>query len=171
MKKLFWIVLTGCLIEFVTLVGCGIVSANSLATPTPVTPTIQPSLPTMSKSTGKLSTRLEMLAQSSTTRAMNADDQARALSLPVQGPGSLMRDAQGRVLVRIRVTDAGDKNVQALRNAGVVIVDVSAQYQTITGFVAPPDLQSLANLSFVHGAQEELTPGTGTGAMPPPPTP
>ena len=158
------------LVVFATLVGCSSTSANA---PLLVTATAQPistvtSQVPMNKPTGKLSSRLEMLAQSPALRAMSIQDQARALSLAAQGAGSLMRDAQGRILVTIRVTDAGDQNVQALRDAGAVIVNVSAQYLTITAFVAPDNLESIANLSFIQSVQEQLTPGTGGGVMPPP---
>src|SRR5438105_1986976 len=82
------------------------------ARPTSVTPTAPSptpvSLSTPSQPTGKLTPRLQLLADSPALHAASAEELARALGLPPQGPGSLVRDAQLRILVAIRTTDVSD---------------------------------------------------------------
>ena len=102
-------------------------------------------------------------------RTASADEQARALSLPPQGPGSLVHDAQGRLLVNIRMMDLSANGLQSLRDAGIVIKNVSEQYQQVTAFVAGADLETLANLPMVQNVQEELAPANSGGAVIPQP--
>jgi hypothetical protein len=118
---------------------------------------------------GKLSARLQMLAQSPALGAASADEQARALSLPSQGPGSLTRDAQGRILVSIRSTDLSANGLQTLRDAGAVVVNVAEAYQQVTAFVAAADLGTIGNLPMVLNVQEELAPANSGGAIIPKP--
>ena len=110
-----------------------------------------------------------MLASSPTLRAASADDQARALSLPPTGPGSLTRDAQGRILVNIRSTDLSANGLQTLRDAGATIVDVAEAYQQVTAYVAVADIASIGNLQIVQNVQEELAPANAGGAIIPNP--
>ena len=151
----------------VTAVSSGLVSCALEAT----TPKIQATAtrPPLAKPSGKLSARLDMLANTPALHAASIDEQARALSLPVRGPGSLVRDAQGRVLVNIRATDLSAKGLQSLRDAGAVIMNVSERYQQVTAFVAMSDLAAVANLSTVMNAQEELAPENSGGAVIPNP--
>jgi len=174
-----WIKRAVCVTAIVVLGGCANVSA---AIP-PATPTNSPSilspLPTTALSvsptvppgikTGKLSARLAMLASSPTLRAASADDQARALSLPPTGPGSLTRDAEGRILVSIRSTDLSANGLQVLRDAGATIVNVAEAYQQVTAFVAVADLVTFGNLAIVSNVQEELAPANSGGAVIPNP--
>lgn len=147
-----------------------VLTAGCAAPLTGVPPAAPSPNPTMIKSTGKLSSRLEMLTNSPTLRAASADEQARALSLPPMGPGSLMRDAQGRVLVNIRVTDVSAAGLQALRDAGAIITTVAEPYRQVTAFVTVSDLPAIANLSHVLNVQEQLAPLTsGGGVVPYPP--
>ncbi len=113
----------------------------------------------LKKSTGKLSSRLEALASSPTLQNATLEEQARALSLPATGPGSLIRDEQGRILVTIRMDDTSAANLQALAAAGATVVNVSQSHQTLTAFIALNDLQAAANLQSVQSIQEELSPG------------
>lgn len=160
MGKLVWMNLLFGLLVPVLITAC--------AAPQPTPPPAAAATPAASaKPTGKLSPRLELLATSPTLRAASADDQARALSLPAQGPGSLTRDAQGRVLVTLRVNDVSAKSLQALRDAGAVISNVSETYQQVTAFVAISDLTTIANLPSVINAQEELAP-MNSGGLPGP---
>ena len=158
----------GCVLVFAAawtaLAGCAPAPAATLIESRPTVAS-----PVAPKPTGKLSARLEMLAQSPSLRVASADEQARALSLPAQGPGSLMRDEHGRLLVTIGTTDFSDSGLQALRDAGVVITNVSEQYRVVTAFVAPDDLITVVTLPAVHSVVEELTPGGGGGAVFPTP--
>ena len=108
-----------------------------------------------------------MLANSSTLRSANTNDQARALSLPPNGPGSLLRDAQGRILVNIRVADVSAPSLQALRDAGAVVENVSETYLQVTAYVAVTDLAAIANLPNVQYVEEQLAPATSGGAVVP----
>ena len=142
-------------------------SCVPLATPASIEAT--PTLPGPVKSTGKLSARLEMLAQLPALRAASASEQARALGLPEQGPGSLRRDKEGRILVSIRMSGLAQEQLQELRDAGAVIVNVSEAYRTVTAFMQPPDLTRLASLAAIESIKEELAPGAGGGFVPSPP--
>ncbi len=123
--------------------------------------------PANAKPSGKLSARLTTLATSG-LRAASAEEQARALSLPPSGPGSLMRDAQGRLLVTIRMTDLAPAQLQTLRDAGAVITNIAQPYRTVTAFVALGDLTKIAGIATVESVMEELTPARGGGIVAPP---
>jgi hypothetical protein len=106
----------------------------------------------------KLSFRLAALAQSPTLKLMASKDQGAALSLPPSGPGSLRRDAQGRVLVYIRMDDISGDQIQALQDAGAQIMHVSERYMVITAMIDTSYLLSVASLTAVQGIQEVLSP-------------
>jgi hypothetical protein len=145
------------------LAGCAAGPASvAPATPTPVaaaSPTTV-SLPAPGQPTGKLTPRLQLLADSPALRSAGAEEQARALSLPAQGPGSLVRDAQSRILVSIRTSDVSDGFQKALRDNGADVTDVSEPYKSVTAFVPAVQLTAIAGLPAVLNVQEELAPGT-----------
>jgi hypothetical protein len=114
--------------------------------------------PAQAKSRGKLSFRLDALARSASLRAANASEQARALSLPAHGPGSLMRNSRGQLLVDIRMTDLAPAQLQALRAAGAQIVYVSDRYRVVTALADAADLTRIAGLQAVQSVMEELAP-------------
>jgi hypothetical protein len=113
--------------------------------------------------TGKLTPRLQQLADTPSLRTASADEQARALSLPAKGPGSLVHDKQGRILVTMRTGDVSDTFQKTLLGLGADIQDVSDRYQSITLFVPLDQLTAIAKLPAVQNVQEELaaTPGGG----------
>ena len=134
------------------------------ATPPPTAaPSATPAASAPATPTGKLAPRLQQLADSPALRSASADEQARALSLPAKGPGSLVRDTQGRILVTIRTTDVSDTFQKTLLGLGTNIQDVSDRYQSITLFVPLDQLNAIAKLPAVQNVQEELaaTPGSG----------
>jgi len=167
MNRTTWTSMLLCVLALVALAGCAPPAATSPpATPTMTSPAARP---TPIRSDGKLSTRLAMLAQSPALRAASVDEQARALSLPARGPGSLMRDADGRLLVDIRTADLSANGLQALRDAGAMITNVSERYQVVTAFVDATDLVGIADRPIVQNVQEELAPGGAGGAVFPTP--
>jgi hypothetical protein len=117
----------------------------------------------------KLSFRLALLVQSPQLRGATADVQARALSLPPLGPGSLMRDSQGRLLVNIRTTDVTAAGLQALRDAGADVTNVSERDRVVTAFVPIAELEAVANVASVQSVREELAPAMGGRAVFPTP--
>jgi len=167
MNRITWTSLLLCASALAALVGC--TSPATTSPPAMPTMTSPVARPTLGKSTGKLSARLAMIAQSPALRVSSEDEQARALSLSAQGPGSLMRDADGRLLVDIRATDLSANGLQALRDAGAMITNVSERYQVVTAFVAATNLAAIADLPIVQNVQEELTPGGAGGAVFPTP--
>ena len=140
-------------------------------TPATPSPTAVPSATTAASApgtpTGKLTPRLQQLADSPALRAASADEQARALSLPASGPGSLVHDKQGRILVTIRTTDVSDSFQSTLRAAGIDIQNVSDRYQTVTAFIPLTSLSAIAVLPAVQNVQEELAPSPGSGELAP----
>jgi hypothetical protein len=142
-------------------------SCAAVSTPASIQTT--PALPALAKSTGKLSARLEMLAQSPALSAASPAEQARVLGIPEQGPGSLRRDKEGRILVSVRMSGLAQEQLQELREAGAVIVNVSEPYRTVTAFVRPSELIACSNLAIVESIKEELAPGAGGGFVPNPP--
>lgn len=105
---------------------------------------------------GNLSARLAELAKPS-VRAVSQDEQAVALSLAPDGPGSLQRE-DNRVLVDIRFDSGAAAGVDALREAGARILHVSPRYQTITAAVRPSDLEAVGGVARVGGVTEVLSP-------------
>jgi Subtilase family len=91
-------------------------------------------------------------------RAAPAARQDRALGLPSQGPGSLLREG-GRVLVDVRF-DRGAPALDELRAAGARIVQVSRRYRTATVSARPAAMPALAAVAGVGGVTEVLTPLT-----------
>ena len=122
--------------------------------PTSSTATVQPA--------DKLSFRLAALAQSPELNSMTAEARGLALSLPPSGPGSLMRDAKGRVLVYIRMDDISGDQIQALQDGGAQIVHVSDRYKVTTALVDPAYISSIASLTTVLSIQEVLSPQTSS---------
>jgi Subtilase family len=110
---------------------------------------------------GKLSFRLALLAHSAPLRALSAAAQAQTLGLAPDGPGSLERDAQGRVLVEIRTGDTSAAFQRALRDSGAQIVHVSERYATIAAFVDAAQLTALEGLPALQNIQESLAPIVG----------
>ena len=107
---------------------------------------------------GKLSFRLQALANVPALSAMNAQDQAAALSVAPEGPGSLAKDAQGKLLVYIRVADLSDAGLQNLQRAGAEVVHVSPEYMVVTAYVDASSLNALEGLQSVLSVQEALRP-------------
>ncbi|HSR94183.1 MAG TPA: S8 family serine peptidase [Solirubrobacterales bacterium] len=111
---------------------------------------------TSSPSDGDLSPRLAELAKPSVRSAPPAA-QARALSVPAAGPGSLLREGN-RVLVDVRFDRGAAGGVDDLRAAGAEIVNVSTRYQTVTVAAKPSELRKLSTVPRVAAATEVLTP-------------
>jgi hypothetical protein len=115
-----------------------------------------------------LSPRLATLA-SPNLKAKGGMGQARTLSLPAHGPGSLLR-SRNRILVDIRVTGDPRGRLEGLRRAGAQIVFVSRRYRTVTAAVAPASLHSVAGVAGVGSVVEDLAPVTAAGSESTPPT-
>lgn len=101
--------------------------------------------------------------------------QARHLSLPTRGPGSLLRRG-GRIVVTARVASTAPAVVGALRGAGADVMTVSARYGMVTVAVAPRDLGRIASIAGVRSVQPVLQPltaarGAGAGPLDPLPDP
>lgn len=105
---------------------------------------------------GGLSPRLATLDAPS-LRAADPSKQAEALSLPSDGPGSLLRDGH-RLLAYVRFESGAAAGVQALREAGAEVVSTSARYQTVTVAATPAVLVRLAGIPGVAGVTEALAP-------------
>jgi len=158
MNRKVWLGLVASVAVLVVLAGS--VAAQSSLPPTTTVAAAKPA--------DKLSFRLAALARSEALRAASAEDQARALSLPAQGAGSLLRNDQGQLLVYVRMADLSGASLQALRDAGAQIIHVSDRYQVVTAFVGASSLPSIASQSAVQSVEEGLTPMMG-GDMPTPP--
>ena len=115
---------------------------------------------------GKLVPRLQQLASPALAKASPAVQGLR-MSLPLTGPGSLIR-VGGRIVVTARMSSTAPSDVQALRTAGAQIMTVSDRYAMVTFAVAPADLEQVAAVSSVRSIQPELQPLTsgasGVGA-------
>lgn len=104
----------------------------------------------------KLVPRLQGLA-SPATRSASRAVQARRLSLPASGPGSLIRLGSD-VVVTARVSSTAPAVLQAFRNAGADVLTVSARYAVITVAVAPADLERISGVAAVRSVRPELQP-------------
>jgi hypothetical protein len=132
-------------------------AAPPAASPSPaVAMSIQPYKPA-----GKLSPRLQALAESASLRTAAPETRSRLLSLPANGPGSLLEDASGRPLVYIRLASLDAATLAAIARAGAAIVNVARDYGVVTAHVDPANLPALAAIPAVQNVQEEYTPASG----------
>lgn len=107
---------------------------------------------------GKLSPRLQLLAQPSSLKA-SAATQATIAGLPRSGPGSLLRAAGAKqLIVYARVSGSVASASEAIENAGATIVNSSARYGVLTVAVSPSHLQALGKLPGIASAWEALAP-------------
>ncbi len=114
---------------------------------------------------GRLSPRVAALAGSK-LGTQSARQQARALSLPVHGAGSLMRRGD-RVVVEVLMGDLRSGRVAALRRAGARIEHVSRRYATVTAAAEPSALDAIGAVRGVRNVREVLTPMlAGAGPLP-----
>jgi len=111
---------------------------------------------TADRSEGDLSPRLAELATPE-VRSAPPRVQAKALSVPPGGAGSLQRDGN-RVLVEVRFDDGAAAGVDDLRAAGAKVVGVNPRYQTVTVAAKPEELPQLPAVPGVAGATEILAP-------------
>jgi hypothetical protein len=109
---------------------------------------------------GVLSPRLAELAKPALRSAPPAV-QAKALSVAVHGPGSLLRDGN-RVLVEARFDHDAAASVDALRAAGAAVVNVSRRYRTVTVAAKPDELTRLDGVPRLAAAREVLRPITAS---------
>ncbi|MFH1135740.1 MAG: S8 family serine peptidase [Pseudomonadota bacterium] len=111
------------------------------------------------KPTGNMSSVLETLAASPSAPA----DQLKAAGTKgayASGLNDLVIDNQNRILVYIRVDDAGEANIRALKNAGAAITHISNQYNTVTALVETGALKTISALLFVRRIDEVVKPAT-----------
>ena len=113
---------------------------------------------------GVLSPRLAELAKPSVGEAPQAT-QAKELALPVQGPGSLLREGN-RVLVEVRFDQAAGVGAEDLRAAGAKVLDSSSHYQTATVAAKPGEMRALSSVPGVAAAREVLTPTVSESTCP-----
>lgn len=106
---------------------------------------------------GALSARLKVLSSSKMAKASPAA-QAKAVSLPAKGAGSLLRNSSHNLLAYVHVTSASAATVARLRSAGAGIVDVSADYGVVTVSAPAGSMARIAKVSGVRVVQEALTP-------------
>lgn len=109
----------------------------------------------------KLSARLTLLSEAPLVGATPAR-QSAALSLPLTGGGSLIRD--GRLLkVYIRVADTSTETRTGLIVAGLRITLVATTASTVSGYVEARRLKRLALAPGVRAITEALRPLTNAG--------
>ncbi len=107
---------------------------------------------------GVLSPRLAELATPA-IRSASPTEQAKALSLAAEGPGSLVREGN-RVLVEVRFGRGAAAGVDDLRAAGAEVLGVDPRYQRVTVAARPAELRRLSRVPRVAGASEVVAPVT-----------
>jgi hypothetical protein len=101
--------------------------------------------------TGPLSPALAELARPA-VRALPAAAEAEALGVPASGPGSLLREADGKVLVELRLADTGGLDLAPVREAGAEVVAADPALGRATVAVAPAALYALGAVPAVESA-------------------
>lgn len=109
-----------------------------------------------SKQQGKLSTRLAALLQRG-DQVQGAAATARLLGLPAEGPGSLLENAAGDVLVYI-VGSTSKSSLDTIAATGAQIVHSSERHGVVTAYADIAVLRSLAAKASVRFVQEALEP-------------
>jgi Subtilase family len=117
---------------------------------------ITPTSAGAASSTTALSPELATLANPAVASEPPAA-QAEAIGLPVEGPGSLIREGE-RVVVEARFEGGALSQVEALEAAGAEILTTSSRYQTIALSVEPEDLQALAEVPGVSAVAPSRRP-------------
>src|SRR5262249_23611156 len=118
-----------------------------------------PSSPAVAmRGSGDLSPRLARLATPALRNA-SPRNQARALGLAAEGPGSLIRRGK-RVLAYLRFERGAVASLAQFRAAGAQVVDASGRYQTVTVAAKPSQLRRLGRVPGVDGATPVLAPVT-----------
>ena len=112
------------------------------------------------KPTGKLSSRLNLLAQVKGT-TLTAQGAAGLTGLPDSGAGALSLDNQGRVLTYIFLKDYNQAALTAVEATGVKIVHASERYGVVTAYASPLALTSLNSIDQVRSVTEALRPIIG----------
>jgi Subtilase family len=112
-----------------------------------------------------LSPRLAELSQPS-VRALPPVAEARTLSVASRGPGSLLRDDRGRVLVEVGFDGGATAAVEDLREAGGSPLSVSRRYQTVSVWASPGQLTRLADVPGVGAVTEVLRPVVAASSCP-----
>lgn len=90
--------------------------------------------------------------------AQSADAQSSDAGLPPSGEGSLLRKADGRLIVDIRATDTSAATIDALEAAGATPSNIDGARGVITASVAATNLAAVAAVPGVTSVAEELTP-------------
>lgn len=85
--------------------------------------------------------------------------QAKALSLPDSGPGSLLRDG-ARLYAEVRFWSGALARADRVRGLGIAVEHASRRLQTLTVAVRPSQLRALAALPGARSVHEVLTPET-----------
>lgn len=111
------------------------------------------------KPQGKLSQRLEVLAQPAFS-GLDIQTQTQILGVPLTGPGSISKNEAGEVLVYIRLRRVSAANLDALTKEGVKIVHIAEPYRTVTAFIGVSRLTGVAEMAAVESVLEVLTPFT-----------
>jgi Subtilase family len=133
----------GCL-ALVFAVACAALPASAAAAPSPLSPP------------------LEELAEPAVA-AKPIAAQADRLGLPLDGPGSLVRDG-GRVLVTARIPGGDASAFAGLRQAGARVISTGAETETATLAVAPSRLSEVAEVAGVTAVWQVRAPLTFTPA-------
>lgn len=113
---------------------------------------------------GDLSPRLAELARPA-VRSASPRAQAKALSLAVNGPGSLVRDGN-RVLAQARFARGAAAITKGLRRAGAAVIGVNSDYRVITLGVKPAELRALNGVAGIAGVRPLLRPFTAESTCP-----
>ena len=115
-----------------------------------------PAAPAAADAPAPLSPPLEELAEPAVA-AKPLAAQADRLGLPLDGPGSLVREG-GRVLVTARVPGGVAAAFDGLRQAGARILSASAETETATLSVAPSRLPEVATVPGVSAVWQVRAP-------------
>ena len=104
-----------------------------------------------------LSPRLQALAASaSADRSIAAE--SRTAGVPAEGPGSLLRTPDDRLLVNLRVAAVDPATEAAIGRAGGEVIASDASLGLITVAADPGQLQALASIAGVTGVVEQFEP-------------
>jgi len=150
-----------CVLSLVTITTFALV-ATAMTPAASASPS--PSSASADKATGKgssrMSQRLRQLQQPDIQR-LPAAAQAAAVQAAERGPGSLLTEPGGRLLVDLRLADTGEASLAAVVATGAEIVAVSSTDPAITVSVLPQQLAALEDLPTLRWANEVLRPRVG----------
>lgn len=107
--------------------------------------------------------RLQQLAEASVSK-LSLAKQAKVLSLPPSGPGSLARSSDDRVRVEIHLANTDPSTLEKLKKLGARRQMVARSFASVTAYVTPHQALEVAKLPETISVDPVFVPSVGSSS-------